>query len=301
VGSSHGSSGSSSGSDTGSGSSGGATRPTADAGGAITELDAGDDGSSPGNGTDAAAGGDGASGSAGKVQPSEVVMLGDSYMDPSFGNVGPTLMTIANKTWRPYYLGGASINGGDGQFNIPYQFYNMAVTDNPDIKVIVMDGGGNDLLLNNRQCLTTPVMGDTACHMVISDVVAKAQMLLNDMPNHGVQDILYLFYPHIDTTTIYTGPDSNDWLDYAYPLAAQACCGSGAQPAGAADLTCHGTPVAGVNCTFIDTRPEFVGHNDSTMMSEYWLDGFGIHPNKQGAQVIANKMWTQMQKYCIAQ
>jgi hypothetical protein len=237
----------------------------------------------------------------GQVRASEVVMLGDSYLDPNWGNVGPTLMTMANAKYRPYYLGGASMNGGSGQFNIPYQFTNMALTDSPDIKVIIMDGGGNDLLLNNRQCLTTAVAGDTACHKVITDVVAVAQGLLAQMPGYGIEHIVYLFYPHIDTTTIYTGPDSNDWLDYAYPLAAQTCCGTGTPAAGTGDLTCHGVPVAGVDCTFIDTRPEFVGHNDPSMMSEYWLDAFGIHPNKQGAQVIAQKMWAQMQKYCVAQ
>jgi lysophospholipase L1-like esterase len=228
-------------------------------------------------------------------------MLGDSYMDPSWGNVGPTLMKLAGATWRPYYVGGASMNGGDGQFNIPYQFDNMAVTDNPDIKVVVMDGGGNDILLDNRQCLSTPIMGDTACHMVVSGVVTTAQTLLADMANRGVRQIVFLFYPHIDTTTIYTGPNANDWLDYAYPLAAQTCCGAATPGAGAAELTCHGSPDPGVECTFIDTRPEFVGHNDPTMPSAYWLDAFGIHPNAQGAQVIANKMWAQMQKYCIAQ
>lgn len=228
-------------------------------------------------------------------------MLGDSYMDPSWGNIGPMLMMAANATYRAYYLGGASMNGGSGQLNIPYQFYNMALPASTDIKVIIMDGGGNDILLDNRQCLTTPVMGDTSCHMVINAVISRAQQLLADMPNQGVQHIVYLFYPHIDTTTIYTGPDANDWLDYAYPLAARTCCGANAPDPSAMDSTCHGSPVPGVDCTFIDTRPEFVGHNDPTMQSEYWLDAFGIHPNKQGAQVIVQKMWGQMQKYCIAQ
>ena len=228
-------------------------------------------------------------------------MLGDSYFDPNWGNVGPTLMQDANAMYRPYYIGGASMNGGDGQFNIPYQFDSMAVPANPNIKVVIMDGGGNDLLLDNRQCLTTPVMGDTSCHMVIDAVMTTAKSLLSDMAGKGVEHVVYLFYPHIDTTTIYTGPDSNDWLDYAYPLAAQMCCGTAAPSSSAPDSTCHGEAVPGLDCTFIDTRPEFVGHNDPSMPSEYWLDTFGIHPNKQGAQVIAQKMWAQMQKYCIAQ
>jgi hypothetical protein len=32
----------------------------------------------------------------------------------------------------------------------------------------------------------------------------------------------------------------------------------------------------------------------------YWFQD-GIHPTQQGADVIAHKVWAQMQKYCIAQ
>jgi hypothetical protein len=202
---------------------------------------------------------------------------------------------------RPYYIGAASVNGGTGQFNIPYQFDDMAVPDNPDIKVVITDGGGNDILVNNRQCLTTSVMGDTSCHMIIDDVLSTAQKMLADMASKGVEHIVYYFYPHIDTTALFTGPDANDWLDYAYPMAAQACCAADALPAGTPDLTCHGSPAPGVDCTFIDTRPEFAGHNDPNDSSNYWFDSLGIHPNQQGADALANKVWGQMQKYCIAQ
>jgi hypothetical protein len=155
--------------------------------------------------------------------------------------------------------------------------------------------------IDNRQCLTTPVKGDTSCHLVIDAVAAKAQQLIADMASKGVAHLVYFFYPHIDTTTIYSGPDANDWLDYAYPQAARACCAAGAPPPGAPDLTCHGSPAAGLDCTFIDTRPELAGHNDPTSPSTYWFDIFGIHPNQQGADLIAGKVWKQMQKYCVAQ
>jgi hypothetical protein len=301
-----------SGSSGGAGSAGSAPDRGADAGAELSVADdgggAGEDSGSGSAGDDGSVGVDAETDGAapsmcetGQVQPSEVVMLGDSYLDPNFGNVGPTLMMIANAMYRPYYIGGASINGGSGQFNIPYQFDSMAVPANPDIKVVIMDGGGNDILLDNRQCLTTPVAGDTSCHTVINDVMTKVQQLIADEASKGTEHIVYFFYPHIDTTTIYSGADANDWLDYAYPLAAQSCCGSSAPGAGAADLTCHGSPVPGLDCTFVDTRPEFVGHNDPTMSSEYWFDAFGIHPNKQGAGVLANKVWQQMQKYCVAQ
>jgi hypothetical protein len=235
----------------------------------------------------------------GQVQPDEVVMLGDSYMD--LGNLGPTIQKDAGVMYRTYYLLGAALNYGTGQGNIPYQFTGMAVPANPDINVVITDGGGNDILLNNRQCLTTPVQGDTQCHMVVDAAFQKAQDLLQTMIMDKVQHVVYVFYPHIDTTTIYTGPNANDWLDYAYPKAAAFCCGANAPAADAPDLTCHGSPMPGIDCTFIDDRPEFVGHNDPKNMSEYWLDGFGIHPTQPGADVISAKVWAQMQKYCIAQ
>ena len=98
----------------------------------------------------------------GQVKPSEVVMLGDSYMD--LGNVGPTIMMDANNAmYTHYYLAGAALTPGygTGQGNIVYQWDNMAVPASSDIKVVIWDGGGNDILINNSQCLTTPLQGDT--------------------------------------------------------------------------------------------------------------------------------------------
>jgi hypothetical protein len=40
---------------------------------------------------------------------------------------------------------------------------------------------------------------------------------------------------------------------------------------------------------FIDTRPEFVGHNMSGT-SAYWFQD-GIHPTQPGADAIAQKVW----------
>jgi len=221
-------------------------------------------------------------------------MLGDSYLD--VGHVGPTIQMVANATYRTYYVAGAALNYGSGQFNIPYQFDSMAVTANPDIKVVITDGGGNDILINNSQCLTTRVMGDTSCHTAINGAVMRATQLLQDMANKGVKQVAYFFYPHISPSV---GANANDWLDYAYPLAAQLCCGSNAPAAGSPDLTCQGS-TGGLSCVFIDTRPEFVGHNISSNASTYWFQD-GIHPTQPGADAIANKVWGQMQKYCIAQ
>ena len=235
----------------------------------------------------------------GQVRPDQVVMLGDSYMDLGF--LGPTIQKVAGATYRTYYLAGAALNYGVGQGNIPFQFTDMAVPANPDIKVVITTGGGNDILLNNRQCLVVPVQGDMQCHKVVDDALVKARQLLSVMAQKGVKQVVYVFYPHIDPNTIFTGPTSNDWLDHAYPKVMEACCGGASPDAGAPDLTCHGSPAPGIECTFIDTRPEYVGHNDPKTPSMYWLDGFGIHPTQPGADLIAGKVWAQMQKYCVAQ
>jgi phospholipase/lecithinase/hemolysin len=227
------------------------------------------------------------------VKPSEVVMLGDSYLD--VGHVGPTIQMVAGATYRTYYLAGAALNYGSGALNIPYQFDSEAVTANPDIKVVITDGGGNDVLIDNSQCLSTPVMGDTSCHTAINGTVAKAKQLLQDMAGKGVKQVVYFFYPHVSPTV---GADANDWLDYAYPLAAQLCCGANAPAPGSPDLTCEGSG-SGLECVFVDTRPEFVGHNMSGS-SSYWFQD-GIHPTQPGADAIAAKVWAQMQKYCVAQ
>src|SRR5579862_7158244 len=178
-GSNHGAaSGSSSGSGTGSSSGSGSSSglgPSSSSSGAPSST--GDDGgSSTAAGDDAAttspeAGGDApatsqpdaaASCVKGQVTPNEVVMLGDSYLDSAWGNVGPTLMMQAGAMYRHYYIGGAAMAWGNPstQFYIPYQFDPMALTDvavmNPsDIKVVIMDGGGNDVLIGNSSCETT--------------------------------------------------------------------------------------------------------------------------------------------------
>ena len=58
-------------------------------------------------------------------------MLGDSYLDAPWGDVGPTLMMEANAMYRHYYIGAASMAWGnpDTQFYIPYQYDPMAKTD----------------------------------------------------------------------------------------------------------------------------------------------------------------------------
>jgi len=309
--------------DAGAGSSsGGGVRPDAGGGGgafddasaagdaASTRDDggtAGDDGSSPAS--------DGAAPQpapcpTGGVTADQVVMLGDSYFDPLFSNAALDLFTDAQNagalpastTYRHYYQGGASMNSGSLQFNIPYQYENEALTDiavptPKDIKVVIMDGGGNDVLINDRTCLTSPPPGNTGCASTIQGAVARAQALMKEAVGNGVQQIVFLFYPHLDTAgggiLPTPAPGVNDTLDYAYPLAETACCGA-PFVSSLQTYSCTGV-VSGAQCTFIDTRPAFEGHTADYIKNDM------VHPTPAGAQVIADLIWEAMKANCVAQ
>jgi hypothetical protein len=241
----------------------------------------------------------------GQVTPNEVVMLGDSYLDPNWGNVGPTLMTEANATYRHYYIGAASMAWGNPntQFYIPYQYDPMAKTDtsvmNPaDIKVVIMDGGGNDVLIGNTSCEQTAPPGNASCVTTVKSAIDKAQSEMHQMAADGVKSIVFFFYPHLDPAgggILNTpAPAINDTLDYAYPLAEQICCGASFTST-LADPTCSGEPVPGTTCVFVDTRPAFEGHLADYIKSDH------VHPTQAGAQVISDLVWKAMQDHCIAQ
>jgi hypothetical protein len=241
----------------------------------------------------------------GQVTPNEVVMLGDSYLDPNWGNVGPTIMMDANATYRHYYIGAASLAWGNPntQFYIPYQYDPMAKTDtsimNPtDIKVIIMDGGGNDVLIGNNSCEQTAPPGNASCVTTVQNAIDKAQSEMHQMASDGVKSIVFFFYPHLDPAGggILTtpAPAINDTLDYAYPLAEQICCGSSFTST-ITNPTCSGEPAPGTTCVFVDTRPSFEGHLADYIKSDH------VHPTQAGAQVISDLVWKAMQDHCIAQ
>jgi hypothetical protein len=309
----------SSGSSSGQNSSGSANGGSSSGSGMI----ASDDASSDDGGGDDSGGGDGSTsggssggseaGSAcvkGGVTPNEVAMIGDSYLDPAYSNAALDLFAdaqnagalAANTTYRHYYQGGASMNNGALQFNVPYQYETQALMDGTvmmpkDIKVIIMDGGGNDVLINDRSCLTSPPPGNTGCVTTIQGVLTRATSLFNEIASNGTKDIIFFFYPHLDPMGggLLPSPNTtNETLDYAYPLAEKICCGS-SFTATVSNPTCSGT-LGGARCTFIDTRPAF-GDNWATLIK---TSDF-VHPTPAGAQIIADLIWKTMVQSCIAQ
>lgn len=249
----------------------------------------------------------------GQVPPSKVVVLGDSYLDhPAWSNVIPFLYADlrgagslgATATYREYQLGGAAMNYGAANLNIPYQYdtsakHDLSVMNPADIDTIIMDGGGNDIIIDNRNCLTDPQPppADTACASTIQGTMNRASMLLQEMASDGVKRIVFVFYPHLDPAggglLPAPAPQVNALLDYAYPLAEQICCGS-SFTATATQSSCSGNTL-GTQCVFIDTRPAFEGHVADYIKSDH------VHPTDAGAKVIADLIDGAMRDYCIAQ
>jgi lysophospholipase L1-like esterase len=249
----------------------------------------------------------------GQVPPNKVVIIGDSYLDsPAWSNVAPDLFMdarnagslAANVTYRQYQLGGAAMNYGALNLNIPYQYEttakgDLAVMNPTDIDTIVMDGGGNDVIIDNTECLTstTAPSGTDMCSTSIAGTLNRAQMVFQEMATDHVKHIVFFFYPHLDPAggglLPTPAPGVNLTLDYAYPLAEKICCGSSFTST-ATQYTCSGQ-TSGTQCIFVDTRPAFEGHVADYIKSDH------VHPTPAGAQVIADLLWNAMAANCIAQ
>ncbi len=212
--------------------------------------------------------------------PGEVVFLGDSYVDYAVAH--PNLETLVSadaakdgalmmgQAYRSYAVAGATMAAASLNM-IPPQWPN-AKTANPDIKVVIMDGGGNDVLINNPQCKNPGSQNDATCKMVVNNTVMAVGNLIDDFQKSGVGDLIYFFYPHAPT-------GGADISDYALGILQNS-----AKLLSTADFRMY----------VVDLVPLFNGHSDY-----YYLDG--IHANATGEQVIADAIYKVMKDHCIAQ
>jgi lysophospholipase L1-like esterase len=221
----------------------------------------------------------------------EVVLIGDSYFalseptSPPAGEITERLQSLATAagalaqgdTYRHYYQSGANMATTYTTSTvtpIPTQFAS-AVSANPDLKYVIMDGGGNDILLENTACITASATSgiSATCKAAVQGALDAATALFQSMKTAGVQKVIYFFYPHLPTTRF---PSVNIMLDYAYPLV---------------QAVCQASPVP---CEFIDTRSAFNGNDAS------FIGPDDIHPTNAGSDAIAGLIWSTMQQECVA-
>lgn len=223
-----------------------------------------------GSADEASAGAGGAGTSAcvmGAVPANELLVLGDTFMASSHQitayledlarNAG-TLAAGERYRDNSRLTANALAAGGNGI----QDEYQTAFTEAP-VKVVVMNGGGADVLVST--CAPS-----TSCP-TLEAAAAAARALFAQMATDGVQQIIYAFYPD----PVDSGVRAQ--MDILRPLAQNACAAS---------------PVP---CAWLDLRPTFAGH-----YGEY-IQADGLNPTAAGSQASAQLIWALMRQQCIAQ
>lgn len=235
-----------------------------------------------------------------QLEASQVAVLGDSYvaLDPSFilldtQPFARNLEALAQdagalgqgEQYRRLAVSGASMKGWP---NIPSQL-DTTLEQDPDLKLIVMTGGGNEMLIFNRGCLEYPteaeLAADARCVQVVEDAIAEGQRMFDRAAEAGVGAIVYFFYPNLPGLAnggIGAGTHPNVMLEYALPRVQALCERQQAAP-----------------CHFVDMRPAF--DQDGNGLPDPGLINIdGIHPTAAASELLASEVWAVMQEHCLA-
>jgi len=207
----------------------------------------------------------------GGTKGNDVLLIGDSFIALS-RDISKDLNTLArgagalgaSDSYRDVSVSGTQLSGGISP-QIPVQYANAE--KQAPAKVVIMDGGGNDML--NNTCTDPP----TASCQAIQNAVAAVKDLFTKMGTDGVKSVVYFFYPENQKNATQRAK-----IDVLRSLL-QPICESAVSP------KCYG----------VDLRPVFDGHFTEYVMSD------GIHPTAAGSQATADAIWAAMKENCIAQ
>lgn len=200
---------------------------------------------------------------------SEVVVLGDVFVAQNGAPIIAELEALAHDAgalaatdhYRNYTS--ATINSLTMADALLLDRYAAAQGESP-VKVVIMNGGGSDLLL--RTCPDT-ITAD--CPLIV-EVVAGANRLLSQMATDGVEDVVWFYYPNPMDAQLLAE------LDVLKPLLEAACAN------------------APVSCHWVDLGPIFEGRYAEYMQSDFV-------PTAAGAKAAAAALWSTMERECIAQ
>jgi lysophospholipase L1-like esterase len=195
----------------------------------------------------------------GKGDGQDVVTIGDSYMRLNNEGVEPSLDRLTMVTYRHHAVMGTQLSNGQ----IPGQ-YDDAKADNPDIKTIVMTGGGNDFLQNGAASSDCADVGPN-CSAVLDRMRETMVELWTEMNTDGVEDVFFLTYPPTPMTTL--GPA----FESVYAKLSEDCAMM--------------TPM---RCHFVNATPAFEGKTREL------IRGDNIHPTGEGYDILAKLIWDEM-------
>lgn len=213
----------------------------------------------------------------GQTQAERVLMIGDSFYDFTevperlWDNARAAGALSADKTYPHYYKNGALMGEIVAQ-------YGTARTDGVRADYVIMNGGGNEVLIADRSCLTEAPPKNAQCTQTIDKALAAAKQLFVTLKADSVKAVVFANYPHMPEFGLFQGsaPAINQTGDYAEALSRKAC--------EEAPLPCH----------FVSTIAAFEGHPE-------YLNFADVHASPAGSKVIADLIWSTMQQHCIAQ
>ena len=225
--------------------------------------------------------------------PNQLIMYGDSYVNWITHTFPADMNTAASLTIADFAIGGTSMGSG-GIGLIPPQF-DTALQTHPIIQAVIMDGGGNDVLVpdttmfpNGAECKANGAQSPSIpdCQNIVQTALDAGNKLFLHMADSGVKDAMFFFYPKVPTGT-WLAADPNGMLAYALPKIKAECDG-------AYDTSVKANSAKPIRCHFIDMVPVFDGH------PEYFATN-DLHPNPTGSKAMAAAVWSKMTQDCVAQ
>jgi hypothetical protein len=120
---------------------------------------------------------------------------------------------------------------------------------------------------------------------IITTAITAGKTLMQKMADNGVKDVIFFQYPHIPSVSGgLGGTNSNELLDYSYPLTKASCDGTLSSTGG--KLSCH----------FLDLRMPFASNGGFSN-----IGGDGVHPTQSGQDIMAKEIWNIMKSACLGQ
>jgi hypothetical protein len=140
----------------------------------------------------------------------DVVLVGDSWMNLGTVGIQQSVLQASGQPYRVYGVPGTRLLDEV----IPNQYY-AARAENPDIKTVIMTGGGNDILQNPLALIDCPALGET-CKGIIDMTGARYVELAAEMAADGVEDLIVIGYSR--NTLLGAAP-----VDYSYETIGPTC------------------------------------------------------------------------------
>ncbi len=191
----------------------------------------------------------------------DVQIIGDSIFDLS-GEIQQVLQTLSGKMYKDRSVSGEKIAGILNQ-------YDKAISDQPSLKTVIADGGGNDILKGTADCESDPLT--SACINLIDYVGDQMEIVLEDMYVDGVDDNVWLGYYHLKGSEL----EKNEAIDYCYSAVYPGVFGS-------ASLNVLGPG----GSYLVDPRSQILPSH---------IKSDDLHPTDPGSSILANLIWNEME------